>query len=814
MLQIDKKSDKAFYNNSSEDFIPIACHYDSYTLLTKNGQLLQSFQINGINSEQISKTLSNLRSAVREAIKANVESDKLSFWIHTIRRKANLDDTAAYINPLSTKLHDAWVKKNFWHDKFVNCLYITVVYDAPKLELKNFSAFVNSLSPSIIGDFEFNYFSKAIVILTGIVDTLVKSLSEFGTEKLGIRIEGDACYSDLMFLYRRIIQLQEEECPLPTSDLSIALASHRYAVGNDMIEVIGENGKKFAALLSVKEYQEVSSESIDKFLQIPVEMVATEVFHFVRNEDVLPLFEEQAYIADIGGDKELKSLNGLDKILQAGQADAKTKFCCQQISFMIIAEDAAILNDKLQQASNTLAQIGVVHVREDINLEKVFWSQLPANFSFLSRMSPTTLDNVAATASLHNFPTGSQYNPWGKFITILRTEKGTPYFMNFHDENDNGAVAIFGATKSGRTTMLNFLLSEADKFNPTIVQCVDNEASKIYVTAKGGKWLNTKAPLLNPFMVDNNQENQQFCTEFLKIIANHYFSPLNDQELLLVESIALEILKLPVNERKLSEVIGKLNDSEPEINIKRRLSDYMVGGLYHGIFEANENSLIKAKSTLAIDLGEFDDFMYYEKNYPKEKKLVEEYEYQLNIMRSVKAGIVFAIQQFLLISSEEKKIFAIDDLSKILPLEYYGSLVSMIANNLQKRGAVFICSLKLATVEELLKAGADFKWLGLFGTKLVMPPEMKLSNSLDLLKFDNIERKKLLELNISSRKFFAKQNNKTIALELSLGNFTGILKILSAGENELRLFNELIKRHGEENTDKWVGELHELLENY
>jgi len=49
---IKKKLDKGLYNALSEDFVPIACHYDKNTLLTKNGELLQIFQINGINSEK------------------------------------------------------------------------------------------------------------------------------------------------------------------------------------------------------------------------------------------------------------------------------------------------------------------------------------------------------------------------------------------------------------------------------------------------------------------------------------------------------------------------------------------------------------------------------------------------------------------------------------------------------------------------------------------------------------------------------------------------------------------------------------------
>ena len=51
-------------------------------------------------------------------------------------------------------------------------------------------------------------------------------------------IEEEECYSDMMFLYRRIMQLNENDCLMPISDISKALASHQYAVGSNKIEVI------------------------------------------------------------------------------------------------------------------------------------------------------------------------------------------------------------------------------------------------------------------------------------------------------------------------------------------------------------------------------------------------------------------------------------------------------------------------------------------------------------------------------------------------------------------------------------------------
>ncbi|MCP5362974.1 MAG: VirB4 family type IV secretion/conjugal transfer ATPase [Rickettsiaceae bacterium] len=811
MSFIKQKLGKGLYNASSEDFIPIACHYDKNTLLTKNGELLQIFQINGINSERISRQLSNLRGVVRSAISNNVEGDKLAFWIHTIRRKANLDDPVPYHNVFSANIHEIWKNKNYWHDKFVNCLYITVLHDAPELKLKNLNSMINSLSASKIADFEISYFAKSVKTLSATVDKLILDLEEYGAVKLGIRIEEEHCYSDLMFLYRRIMQLNEEQCVLPLTDISTALSSHQYTVGNDMIEVIGDNGKKFAALLSIKEYQEVSSDALDKFLQIPVEMVATEVFYFVDKGKVIPLFEDQSYIADISGDAELKSLSGLEKILK--DTDDKNYFCHQQISCMIIGDDAAQLNKQVKQASDTLARIGIVHVREDINLEKTFWAQLPGNFAFLSRMSPTILDNTAALASLHNFPTGNQYNPWGRAVTLLRTERGTPYFMNFHDTEGNSNTCILGVEKSGRTTLLNFLLSEADKYKPTIIHIVDDSDSSLYIKAKGGKWIEKEKNLFNPLFLEDNEKNRNFCFTFFTILAKHHFDPLKEPELALLKAISEQVFSLPKEKRKLSTVIDAIEDSESGQILKKRLKEYITGGIYYEIFESSEEIVINPGEILAINVQQFDDGEYKKKYFPKEVKFVAEFEYALNTMRSLKAAIVYFMQNLLASIGEGPKIFAIDNMAAIFNLRCYSEILSDISQNIGAANGVFVNTVNIRILEDMYKNSHELDWLNLMGTQIIIPPEFKIPNLEIMLQLNPAEAKKLATLTINTRMFLIKQEGRIIAAELSIGGLPGMTRLLSSGKLEIEAYEKIIRQYPSNQLEDWVGPLYEELNN-
>lgn len=805
----EKSKASSHYNAYSGDFIPVACHYSSDTLLTKNGELVQTIKINGINSDKISQTLFNLRHMVRQAIKSNVKSANIAFWVHTIRRKANLDDPTPYKNYFPANIHDLWRRKNYWDDKFVNQLYITAVYSAPAMKIKDFNAAVNSLSKNTVANFVEKYHNVAHTELTQTVDNMLKSLAEYGAEKLSIRIDGDNCYSDQMFLYRRIMQLNEEDCLLPLTDISTALASHQYAVGTDMMEVIDDDDKKFAALISIKEYQEVSSDALDRFLQIPVEMIATEIFYFVDKSEVTPNFEYQNYIQNISKDKELREYNGLDAIFD--ETDIENKFCKQQISCMIIGNNIAELEEKIVKASNALANIGIVHVREDINLEKTFWAQLPGNFSYLSRMTPALLSNTAALASLHNFPTGNQYNPWGRALTLLRTERGTPYFANFHDSTNQAFVTILGAKASGRTSLMNFLLSESDKFDPTTLHITIKDDSEIYVEARGGKVVKAGEGFLNPFLLENTEKNRSLLFEFVKILAGHYINPMKDTELSLLKIFIERIMKLAPEQRMISSSIEAIKDSERGGKaLRERLLRFSTGGVFYKLFEGNVAPEIYESQLLSIDLSSYNDQIFTDKHYPKEKKLVEQFEAELAALQGVKTAIAFLFAKLLEnLSSNKPKILAFDDLSEITNLEIYSTMMQEIKNSYMQKGNIFFVS---DLYENLKKYRSKNEWITKANTQFILPPEIKISELSEILPLGKEELNKLSQLVPAMHSFLIKQDGKTIAAELSIGGLVALSRILSSGTREKELKLKIISEVGNE-PDKWVPLLYDELDD-
>lgn len=804
-----RKIDKDIYNNTAEDFIPIACHYNENTLLTKDGKLLQIIQVNGINSEQISNKLFNLREIVRNSIKKNITTKDFAFWIHTIRERKNLDDMTPYKKLLSANIHELWQKKNYWRDKFVNTLYISIVYDSAKINIKNFNSLVNSLSSKLIVNFENNYLNNAFQKLENTTNNILVDLKEFGAEKLGIIFKEDKSFSSPMYLYNRIANLSEDYCLVPIKDLSNALARNKYVISGDKIVVNGENkeSSKYLSLLSIKEYQEIPSAALDNFLQLPIELIVTEIFYFIDKNQAVSALKGQDYILKVSGDKDLAQYKGLGKVDDLTQLD---KFCHHQISISIVESDQDKLKWMVTKASTELFKLGIMHVKEDINIEQTFWAQLPGNFSFIRRLTPIILENIAAFAALHNSPLGNQYTHWGRALTLLRTEKGTPYFMNFHDNSGHGNTCIFGTEQTGKTILLNFLISESIKYDPTIIYLSNNNNSKIFIEAIEGSWLEPDKNIINPFLLDDSEDAQNFVFEFFKLITQHYIIPLTEEEISFLQKLKSKIFTIEKENRNLSSIL-KLEDfmQSPGEKLLSKLKDFMENGLYHGVFDSSKFTMSES-NIVGINLYKFSEESFSKQFYPSERKYLEQFHDNLLKHQSVCAGIIYALTYHLsILNSTKPKIFAVDNLDKLYKPEIYYENINLIFNNLNKHNGLMISNFNFSYLKGA-EAHILQKWLDIINTKIILPSDVKIEDLDKVLGLSKTEIAKLSQFLLSSRMFLINKDNESIVSELSIAALVGIVRILSSGNTELDIYKEILEKY-QGPPDTWLHHLHDAL---
>ncbi len=123
---------------------------------------------------------------------------------------------------------------------------------------------------------------------------------------------------------------------------------------------------------------------------------------------------------------------------------------------------------------------------------------------------------------LHDFTSGTlKGGRWKEAVTIFFSKKGSPYFFNFHGKKNNGHTTILGAPNSGRTSLINFLLSESRKFNPKIIILDNTGKSIIFTKAMSGKYYiidpkyKDKSLKFNPLNIEDSASNRNMLIKLI-----------------------------------------------------------------------------------------------------------------------------------------------------------------------------------------------------------------------------------------------------------------------------------------------------------
>ena len=552
------------------EFIPYACHYNDHTLLTKNGELLQTIKVTGFSCESIEAKKIELREAVRRSIFDSIRTDDYALWFHTIRRLKNLDPGGDYSPGFADYLNQKWRETHDWDEKYVNELYITIVHEGESASLRHPGNFIRGLIPFADNRHRMQFLTHAYEELERVSQVMLKTLELYGARRLGVTEHEGVLYSESLTFMGKIINLEEVPLPMPVMDISDYLPSQKVAFGFNAAEVSQEKRKHFGALLSIKEYKELSTKAIDHFLQLPQQFIVSQCIDFINREKAVDDFTYRHYITRLAQSETIAKASGLEDIIHSNQ-NSPIDYGEQQLTILLLEDSLEELDESVEHAVDSFAELGIVAMREDIRLEECFWAQLPGNFEFISRLKPINTRRVGGFASLYNFPAGKKHdNHWGPAVALFYTAAGTPYYFNFHS-GDNGHTAIIGPYGAGKTVLLNFLCSEAQKYNGKLFFFDKERGSQIFINAIGGNYhrmvQHTQAGTLklNPLLLADRPEAQGFLASWL-------------ETLMIVQGEAVDAAE----HGKLPEIVAYLGSLPPEHRRLAHLQEYLTrSGLHH-----------------------------------------------------------------------------------------------------------------------------------------------------------------------------------------------------------------------------------------
>src|SRR5581483_4192134 len=164
---------------------------------------------------------------------------------------------------------------------------------------------------------------------------------------------------------------------------------------------------------------------------------------------------------------------------------------------------------------------------ERYNLLNAYLATLPGHSTFNLRRLYITNANHADYSFLFTLHTGEPINRHlqQEYLAVLETNHHTPYFLNLH-HRDIAHTVILGRTGSGKSFLLNFLITNLQKYDPyTFIFDLGGSFSSL-TRLFGGSYLRvgleSRDFRINPFSLQPTKRNLDFLSIFIRVLAESH----------------------------------------------------------------------------------------------------------------------------------------------------------------------------------------------------------------------------------------------------------------------------------------------------
>lgn len=251
---------------------------------------------------------------------------------------------------------------------------------------------------------------------------------------------------------------------------------------------------------------------------------------------------------------------------------------------------------KVERACSEFYKVFSVHDaqlhEEKYNLLNSFLAAVPGNHAFNLRYMFLLNTNYADFSFLFTLHCGERRNQHlrQEYLAVLETNHHTPYFLNLH-YRDVAHTMILGRTGAGKSFLLNFLITNLQKYNPhTFIFDLGGSFENLTQLFSGSYvrvGLESGDFKINPFSLPPTKENLDFLALFVKV--------------LMQGSGTLELT--PTTERDLYQQIENLYSIDPSLRtlgvlsnilgheLSDRLAKWTRGGQFGFLFDNSEDTI-------------------------------------------------------------------------------------------------------------------------------------------------------------------------------------------------------------------------------
>lgn len=774
-------------DTSIAEFVPYSSHVSPHVVKTTGGDFLIVWRLDGLpfvgreewELEHKHNTFNRMLQTLRAPDFVNV-----AFWVHDIRRRGRVDIRSKYDHVFNQQMSDEYYDRLTSQKIMQNELYLTMIYRPIMVGKK----FVERSSDLVRLQSEQDQAVNKVMELAGNVEAVLK---DYAPHRLSMyEADNGVVFSEVLSFFGYLLNRIDEPVPVLRASVSdyLPVARHMFSAKSGDFVINAPGGRNhYGAILNIKEYSEATYPGILNGLKyLDFEYVITHSFSPMGRQDALKVLDRTKGMMISSGDKAVSQISEMD---HAMDQVASGNFVLGEYHFImaLYADDQKTLSQNLAATRAELSNAGFVSAKEDLAVCSSFYSQLPANWRYRTRLANVSSLNFLGLSPLHNFATGKRdNNPWGECLTVLQTTNGQPYYFNFHAthpaENSLGEKAIgntlvIGKSGTGKTALINFLLSQVQKYQPapTIFFFDKDRGAEIFVRACGGNYLaldNGRPTGFNPFQCERNDANVQFLGDLIKVLAAKTVYTAREEEDIFraVESM----LDMPMHLRSMSNFQKSLPNMGDD-GLYARLRKWTVSGTLGWVFD-NPTDIIDLQRANIIGFDYTD--------------IIDNAEVRVPVIN-------YLLHRLEELIDGRPLIYVMDEFWKILD---GGGALKEFAKNKQKtiRKQNGLGIFATQSPEDALASDISAALIEQTATFILLPnPSASREDYMEGLKLTEAEFEVVVSLDERSRSFLVKQGHGSTVCQLNLRGMDDALAVISASTDNIEVLDRVLSEQSQ-----------------
>ena len=770
---------KAAYSKnevSASNFIPYDYHWDRETIVTKKKEFLQIIKLEGFSFETADDEDVDMKKLVRNSLMKSLADGTFAVWYHTVRRKQSAYPGGKQPPGFPAHVDKLWREKHDHKDSFINELYITVLRKPDTKGAAKIHHFLKRASEAGNKASQVQAMRDTQKELTEVTGRLVATLKDYGARLLTTYENEHGTFSEPMEFLSRLVNCGfSHPVRYAANNIAENLPMYRLYFGDRAVEVSGAPKKRFAGLVSIKEYAPATAAGLlDGFLQLPFEFIISQSFNFYNrsvNISRMQIRQRRMMAAEDAAISQIAEISDALDMAMSGHV----AFGPHHLSVMCFDEDMNELEKILSLALAELVNLGINPVREKFIMEQVYWAQLPGNFEFIGRPADINTMNLSGFASLHNYPTGRiRGNHWGDAVTVFDTSSGTPYFFNFH-ARDVGHTTIIGPTGSGKTVLLNFLCAQAQKFNCRIFFFDKDRGAEIFMRAIGGKYtvIEPGKPChFNPLQLPDTPENRTHIAEWLHALVTVNDEPFTADDMERINEAVIGTYKLERKDRILRNIAPFLGIEGPG-TLAGRLKMWHSDGAFAGLFD-NPTDVIdfSVGNAFGFEMGEI-----------------------LRDRATLAPALLYLFHRINLALDGTPTIIVLDEAWALIDNKIFASRIRDWLKTLRKLNGMVVFATQ--SVEDATESAISETLIQQTATQIFLPNPKATDAYKQAFMVTDREFNLLKTTDPGSRYFLVKQGKDVVVARIDLSGMDEVINVLSARAETVSILDDVRSQVGE-----------------